>query len=168
MSNESWKNEHIAASPLPEFPDDLPQQRISEVVTLPDKPEGLEVRVEFLESYPHYPLRTPRKVLFLGGVEWAWSPANSRRDNYYLNPKPKHWLLWDHWLDDQVRPWRWNWNILAWAPRVKADEKSIAMHMLKHIWEVDCRHHLIDQFHWINSTGALSVAELQSIAREVW
>ena len=168
MSNESWKNERIAASPLPGFPDDLPQQRISEVVTLPDKPEGLEVKVEFLESYPHYPVRTRRKVLFLGGVEWAWSPANSRRDNYYLNPKPKHWLLWDHWLDDQVRPWRWNWNILAWAPRLKADEKSIAMHMLKHIWEVDCRQHLIDQFHWINSTGALSVAELQSIAREVW
>ena len=168
MSNESWKNEHIAASPLPGFPDDLPQQRISEVVTLPDKPEGLEVRVEFLESYPHYPVRTPRKVLFLGGVEWAWSPANSRRDNYYLNPKPKHWLLWDHWLDDQVRPWRWNWNILAWAPRVRGNEKSIAMHMLKHIWEVDRRQHLIDQFHWINSTGALSIAELQSIAREVW
>ena len=168
MSNESWKNERIAASPLPGFPDDLPQQRISEVVTLPDQPEGLEVRVELLESYPHYPVRTPRKVLFLGGVEWAWSPANSRRDNYYLNPKPKHWLLWDHWLDDQVRPWRWNWNILAWAPRVRADEKSIAIHMLKHIWEVDCRHHLIDQFHWINSTGALSVSDLQSIAREVW
>lgn len=168
MSNESWKNERIAASPLPGFPDDLPQQRISEVVTLPDQPEGLEVRVEFLESYPHYPVRTPRKVLFLGGVEWAWSPANSRRDNYYLNPKPKHWLLWDHWLDDQVRPWRWNWNILAWAPRVRADEKSIAIHMLKHIWEVDRRQHLIDQFHWINSTGALSVADLQSIAREVW
>ena len=168
MSNESWKNERIAASPLPGFPDDLPQQRISEVVTLPDQPEGLEVRVEFLESYPHYPVRTPRKVLFLGGVEWAWSPANSRRDNYYLNPKPKHWLLWDHWLDDQVRPWRWNWNILAWAPRVRADEKSIAMHMLKHIWEVDCRHHLIDQFHWINNTGLLSVEEVQAIAREVW
>ena len=166
--SEEWKNEDIAASPLPGFPDDLPQQRISEVVTLPDKPEGLEVRVEFLESYPHYPVRTPRKVLFLGGVEWAWSPANSRRDNYYLNPKPKHWLLWDHWLDDQVRPWRWNWHILAWAPRVRGDEKSIAMHMLKHIWEVDCRHHLIDQFHWINSTGALSVSDLQSIAREVW
>ena len=168
MSNESWKNERIAASPLPGFPDDLPQQRISEVVTLPEKPEGLEVRVEFLESYPHYPVRTPRKVLFLGGVEWAWSPANSRRDNYYLNPKPKHWLLWDHWLDDQVRPWRWNWNILAWAPRVRGNEKSIAMHMLKHIWEVDRRQHLIDQFHWINSTGALSVSDLQSIAREVW
>ena len=166
--SEEWKSERIAASPLPGFPDDLPQQRISEVVTLPDKPEGLEVKVEFLESYPHYPVRTPRKVLFLGGVEWAWSPAHSRRDNYYLNPKPKHWLLWDHWLDDQVWPWRWNWNILAWAPRVRGDEKSIAMHMLKHIWEVDCRHHLIDQFHWINSTGALSVSDLQSIAREVW
>ena len=104
--SEEWKSEHIAASPLPGFPDDLPQQRISEVVTLPDKPEGLEVKGEFLEAYPHYPVRTPRKVLFLGGVEWAWAPAHSRRDNYYLNPKPKHWLLWDHWLDDQVRPWR--------------------------------------------------------------
>ena len=100
MSNESWKNERIAASPLPGFPDDLPQQRISEVVTLPDQPEGLEVRVELLESYPHYPVRTPRKVLFLGGVEWARSPANSRRDSYYLYSKPEHWMLWDHLLDD--------------------------------------------------------------------
>ena len=58
--SEEWKSEHIAASPLPGFPDDLPQQRISEVVTLPDKPEGLEVKVEFLESYPHCPVRTPR------------------------------------------------------------------------------------------------------------
>ena len=73
MSNESWKNERIAASPLPEFPDDLPQRRISEVVTLPEKPEGLEVRVEFLESYPHYPVRTPRE----GHVWKGWRGSGS-------------------------------------------------------------------------------------------
>jgi hypothetical protein len=54
--------------------DRLPQQRLSEVVSMPDKPEGLEVQAEFLESYPHYPVGTPRKLLFLGGVELSSSP----------------------------------------------------------------------------------------------
>jgi hypothetical protein len=40
--------------------------------------------------------------------------------------------------------------------------------MLKEAWAVDCRHNLLDPFHWINSTGALSVSDLQAIVREVW
>ena len=168
MMSKSWKNEHIAASPLPGCPDDLPQQRISEVVAMPDKPQGLEVKAGFLEFYPHYPVSTPRKLLFLGGVEWAWSPAHSRIDNYYLNPKRKYWVLWNHWLNDSELPWRWHWDIFAWAPKVKDDERHIAMHMLKEAWTIDCRHNSLDPFHWVNSTGALSVSDLQAIARAVW
>ena len=162
-----WSRDKVNISPLPPA-EQLPQQRISEVLSLPERPESLDVHSEFIDHYPAYPVSTPRKTLFLGGVEWAWSPMHSRIDNYYLNAKQRYWVIWNHWLNDNETIWRWHWDIFAWAPRIKADERSVAMHMLKEAWAADKLHNHVDHFHWINSAEYLSVADFTAIGRAVW
>ncbi len=147
----------------------LPGQRLNEVVELPPKPEGLDVSVEYVDSMgEEYPKGSPRKHTFVCSVEWAWNPVNNRIDNYYLNPKPKHWLLWNNWLDDRVRPWQWHWDVVAFAPRIHADEVTIAVHMVMEAWRGLTAYEAIDHYHWINNTGCLDVEQVQAIAREVW
>ena len=53
-------------SPIPMSSDQLPQQRVSEVVTMPERPEGLITYSEFLDYYPDYPVSTPRN-----GSSWV-------------------------------------------------------------------------------------------------
>jgi hypothetical protein len=154
---------------IPMSPEALPQQRLNEVVGLPPKPDGFDVSVEYIESLgKQYPKGSPRKHTFVCSVEWAWSPANNRIDNYYLNPKPKHWLLWNNWVNDQVRPWTWHWDVLAYAPRIEADEFTLTTHMLLETWKYLAAHEFVDHYHWINNTGCLDVEDIQAIAREVW
>ena len=45
----SWKNEIINSSPIPMSSDQLPQQRVSEVVEMPKRPEGLITYSEFID-----------------------------------------------------------------------------------------------------------------------
>ena len=54
------------------------------------------------------------------------------------------------------------------ASRIKADERSVAMHMLKEAWAADKLHNHVDHFHWINSAEYLSVADFTAIGRAVW
>jgi hypothetical protein len=93
---------------------------------------------------------------------------HNRIANYYLNPKRKYWFLWNNWVDDQTYPWTWHWDVLAYAPRIEADERSIAAYMLLEEWKSDAEHGGLDHYHWINNTGCLSVEDIQAVAREVW
>jgi len=34
------------------------------------------------------------------------------------------------------------------------------------IWENEQKHQVLDEYHWVNNTGLLSVEEIQAIARE--
>ena len=91
---------------IPMSSDQIPQQRIVEVKTLPPKPEGLDVKLDWVEPFrSDRPRGTPRKVTFLCSAEWSWSPAHSRIDNYYLHSRGKRWLLWNHRLDED--DWGW-------------------------------------------------------------
>ena len=91
---------------------------------------------------------------------------HSRIDNYYLNPKPKNWLLWNNWPNDNEGCWQW--DIAAFSNKVKADEGTIAAHMLIKIFEFESNNSSLDRFHTINNTGCLSVEDVQAIGREVW
>jgi hypothetical protein len=64
--------------------------RFCQVVGLPDKPDVLNILIEWKDpiTFKHYPRGTPRKLTFVCSVEWAWSPMNNRIANYYINPKP--------------------------------------------------------------------------------
>jgi hypothetical protein len=48
-----------------------PKQRLNEVVGLPDKPDDLNILIEWKDSIPlkHYPKWTPRKLTFVCSVE---------------------------------------------------------------------------------------------------
>ena len=75
---------------IPMTPDALPKQRLNEVVGLPEKPDDLNVLIQWTNGIgsKKYPKGTPRKLTFVCSVEWAWSPMNNRNANYYINPKP--------------------------------------------------------------------------------
>jgi hypothetical protein len=156
---------------IPMVPEDRPGQWINEVVGLPERPEGLEVEIA-LDRFIScgYPKGTPRKLTFVCSVEWAWSPAHNRINNYYLNPKRKHCFLWNNWVDDggTWSTWTWHWDVLACTPALKADERTIAAHMLMDFWKKDAIYNDLDRYHWINNSGCLSVEDIQTVAREVW
>ena len=118
-------------------PDVRPKQRLNEVVGIPDKPDDLNILIEWKDPiiFKHYPKGTPRKLTFVCSVEWAWSPMNNRIANYYINPKPWGWVLWDNMLNDHDVPWNWWWNFLAYTGRTKADERTIAAYMLMASWK---------------------------------
>ena len=153
---------------IPMTPDARPKQRLNEVVGLPNKPDDLNIMIEWKDPIPsgRYPKGTPRKLTFVCSLEWAWSPMHSRIDNYYLNPKPKNWLLWNNWPNDNEGYWQW--DIVAFSNKVKADERTIAAHMLLKILKFEAKHSSLDRIHMINNTGCLSVEDVQAIGREVW
>ncbi len=153
---------------IPMVPEDRPEQWINEVTELPERPEGFEIEIAWdgLLSCG-YPKGTPRKLTFICSVEWAWSPAHNRIDNYYLNPKRKHCFLWNNWLDDGDI-WTWHWDVLACTPAIKSDERTIAAHILMDHWKEDAKYNDLDRYHWINNSGCLSVEDIRAIAREVW
>jgi len=47
-------------------------------------------------------------------------------------------------------------------------ERQAAVHLLSEFWNFDTKESDVDQFHWINEEGYLSVADLAAIARVVW
>ena len=154
---------------VPMTKDQFPQQRLYEVVHLPEKPENLNIHVDWLNPLQKKrPKGSPRKLIYLCGVEWAWSPAHSRMDHYYLNLKPDHWFMWNHWLDDHSNPWRWEWIFLSYANHVGGDIKTIATHMVMDFWNNDRDHQGLDHFHLISDTGLLSVDDVKAIGRKVW
>ena len=154
---------------VPMFPEQIPQQRLNKVVTLPDKPKNFQVNVDYdVPLKKNRPVGSPRKLIYLCGVEWAWSPAHNRMDHYYLNLKPNQYFLWNHYLDDLSNPWKWEWLFLSYANKCDEDFKKISTHMLIDFWEKERDFQGLDHYHFIDNTGLLDVEDVQAIAREIW
>ena len=154
---------------IPMSPELLPRQKLNEVVTVPKLPKGLAPKVEWVEPLLRdRPKASPRKLKFLFSVEWAWSPMHNRIDNYYLNPGRSGWLLWNNWVEDGGFPWTWHWDLMAYGNRCRSDAKTVAFHLMFELWKFDAKYDQVEQYHWINNTGLLSVEEIQALAREVW
>ena len=75
----NWKTETIYSSPIPVSAEQLPQQRVTEVIEMPDRRRRIasslslakcvrsshdRVYPEFIDYYPDYPVSTPRKNTF--------------------------------------------------------------------------------------------------------
>ena len=93
---------------IPMSPEELPQQRIYEVVDLPVRPEPFDCLV----GYGGVPddivsKHAPRSPLYLCQVEWAWSPMHNWLDAYYLHRGRSHWILWTRYWDDNWGKWEW-------------------------------------------------------------
>jgi len=145
---------------IPMKPEQRPQQRVYEVLTLPQRPGSFHCRVGHGEVPEEaVPKKGPRVAIYLGQVEWAWSPMNNRLDAYYLHRGRRYWILWIRYFGFSEQ-----WHPVACVRHSEASRKQAAVYLLMALWQVeDC-----DKFHWINEASYLSVAELQAIAREVW
>ena len=53
-------------------------------------------------------------------------------------------------------------------PRLGVDQKQAAVYLLLEFWAFDAQENDVNEFHWINEDGYLSIAKLAAIAREVW
>ena len=154
---------------IPMHVGDIPQQHITEVIGIPPKPDNLVVTYDAGSDFLNGKrLGTPRDIDFLCSVEWAWSPAHGRIDNYYVNQKPRYWVLWNNWMDDNDYEWRWHWSMVAHAPRITANELDVATHLLLESWKQQKEYEDLDKYHWINNEGSFNSDIIEAIAREVW
>ena len=152
---------------IPMSPEELPQQRIHEVAALPERPEPFDCHVGYGEVPEDVvPKSGARSPIYLAQTEWAWSPYHNRLDAYHLHRGRRHWILWNNY-------WDFNWSKWEWEPvgsvgRQEVTERQAAVYLLVEFWKEEARESDVEQFHWINEGAYLSVADLMSIAREVW
>jgi hypothetical protein len=164
-------------------PDELPQQKVYEVVDPPKAPPGFQAsclmqcgcredRNDYAWCIPEValPQRFPGAATFVGQVEWAWDPNHTRLDAYYIcsNRKRTHWFLWIRSPDDNAWAFRMNSFLYAYCLRGKIDRKTAATHLLLHTWRYEAAESNRDRFDWINDAGLLTVSEVHAIARDVW
>ena len=151
---------------IPMSSESLPQQRLCEVVNLPDLIKRPDPKVELIQPLlKNYPKASPRKLTYLLSVGWAWSPMHNRIVNYYLDPRRTGWLLWNNWLEDGLAPRKWHWQFMAYGNRFRSNEKTIARHLILALGKWDTKENYVDHFHWLNDTGLLYV---KALASEVW
>ena len=153
----------MTKSKIPMSPEERPDQNSSSGIVIPDCPDY------FLNSCSHFidddnKKRAPRNAVFLGSVEWAWSPFHSRIDNYYLSSRKPYWLLWNHWLDDNDGGYPWYWTIYNQGLKKNVDMKTAAIHLIMDTWQYD----QVDHFHWVNNEGLLSADEFYAMGKIVW
>ncbi len=150
---------------------ELPQQRLYEVKALPILPAGYSVEItgyETQHTLPGIPKKPTKKSISLAQVEWAWSPMHARIDGYQVHQSKEHWLLWCGGPDDNVCPNTFNWFAVACMPVKGVSQADAGIHLLSAFWNFEAGSRSLDQYHWINHCGILSVSDIQSIAEEVW
>ena len=153
---------------IPMSPDELPQQRIHEVVELPEQPVPFECAAGYGCKTPKkaFPVEGPKSPKYLCQTEWAWDPMHCRIEGYYLQRERSHWVLWSrYWSDNEGD---WGWIIVAWVAKKGVSEREAAVHLLLEFWKGEAEESSLDHFHWINEDAYLSVAELAAIGRAIW
>jgi hypothetical protein len=60
---------------------------------------------------------------------------------------------------------RWKQVAVGYVPRRNVTQKQAAVYLLLEFWAFDAKEGDVDEFHWINEDGYLSIAELAAIAR---
>ena len=108
---------------IPMSPDQLPQQRIVPVASIPARPNPFDAVIGWNEKPDGVVLANgPRNPEYLGQVEWAWSRMNNRVDAYYISRGRSHWMLWLYSYDDN---WgKWDWLPIGYVPRKEAAKMS--------------------------------------------
>jgi hypothetical protein len=150
---------------IPMLPGQRPQQRIHEVVGLPERPEPFDCYVNY-NDVGSLPKNTNTNSTYLCQVEWAWTPMHNRLDAYYIHRGRSDWILWNKYWDDN---WgRWGKVSIGTVSRRGVDQNQAAIYLLMEYWKFDAKEGGLDKFHWINEEGFLDMAELDAIANEVW
>lgn len=152
---------------VPMHPAALPAQRITEVVTLEPRPEPEECIVGFGKVPRKYQTKNPpRNPLYLGQMNWSWSPMHSRIDAYYLHRGRHGWVLWV-WMP-VTSDWYWEWEVAGFMSKAGVSERQAAQYLVMEFWKYEKEWNDLEHFHWINVASYLSVAEMLSISAQVW
>jgi hypothetical protein len=151
---------------IPMSAEELPQQRINEVVDLPPRPEGLEIEVGYGVDYEAaFSVRlAPRLPVMLVQVEWAESPVNYGLNAFYIEGRRRHWLLWNRWFDENDWTPRWRWSLSGYCARKNVERKTAGIHLLLAFWAAE-KGTADGEFDWINEEGLLSVEDVRAMAR---
>ena len=155
---------------IPMSPEELPQQRIVEVVDLPILPEGVRIITDDREMPDEYRNgRSPAHTSDLCALEWAWSPMNNRLQGYSLewHARGNSWILWSYFADFEENDYP-PWVLSAVCPHPEIDQRTAAVHLVIASLLRGRETEGLDHFHWIADTGFLSAADLKAIGRVVW
>jgi len=164
---------------VPLSPSELPQQRVYEVTKLPMYAPKLEAtsiiypdKRDYAWCLPDEKLqkRYPGRAKFLAQIEWAWGLNSTRLHEYYVasNTKKSHWFLWIQWFNENSWEPRFEKTLATYCPRVSHDPHIIGTYLLHHLWKTEIDYMELDEPHWINSTGLLSVSDINAISRNLW
>lgn len=152
---------------VPMRPDDLPDQKLVEIVGMEPVPEPQECIVGFGNVPQKYQTKEhPRSPLYLGQTAWSWGWRSDRIDAYYLHRGRYGWVLWARFPFDS--DWYWEWEVAGFMSKAGISERQAAQHLLRAFWEYEKEENDLDHYHWINAAEFLSVRELKSIAVTVW
>jgi hypothetical protein len=154
--------------PLPLTTEQLPVQRLVEVVDLPSVPSAFSPTVcLFWRPDDILPKRRPRHMTYLGTVEWSWAPWSSRIESYWLHRARGHWIVWMQdrdWTNDP----EYRWQVAAYVARDGITAEQAAPHLIVARWSEERDDRDLEQFHFISGTGAIAVEEWMAIGRAVW
>jgi hypothetical protein len=156
---------------IPMNPADFPQQKIFEVKNFPKWPSGCGVMLlgsQVENIIPGVPNQPNEDSIPLAQVDWSWSPMHARVDAYELHRGDEHWLLWCGGPEDNSSTCISNWYAVTCMPLKDISQENAAKFMLLAYWESEFGNISLDRYHWINRADALSVADIESIANEVW
>ncbi|WP_315703394.1 MULTISPECIES: hypothetical protein [unclassified Bradyrhizobium] len=150
------------------LPSEMPQQRISEVVSLPSRPVPFDFEVGYGNFAPDVVPKqgVPRSPKLLVQVEWAEGPVNNGISAFYLQARKKYWVLWLRMFNDNSYPWRWDWQAIGYCNRANVDEEVAAKHLLLEYWKFS-ENRFENSVDWINQEGLLSIADIKAILREL-
>ena len=153
---------------IPMAPDSLPQQRLYEVVTLPDVPKWLDQEHKYISLFWKTRLRPPHENLL---VYSAWNGRGHRRITVLIIIILTHAVTVGYY---GIIGWRTEVILgpgigILWHMENVVDQmKGLLPFPWSKLFGSSIKYHDTDHFHWINNTGLLSVDEIEAIAREVW
>lgn len=167
-------------------PEELPRQRLFQLLDLPEQPEGFELLCgDALRSLR--PGEPGDSASLIVQAEWAWSPMHSRLSNWEidLDESGQYWVLWcsnhtdevelAYWCDDEDDDEDRQWVTVWCSQRVAAcargelsiDDASILL--LLHAWKEErFESEELDAPHFYGATGVLGIGVVRSIERVVW
>lgn len=155
-------------SPLWIRPSEKPTEYAYEVRSIPPRPGGLKTVLAWdLKAWPSDVPAEPEKVLYLGALEWTWSPSHSRFDSYYLAFTDEVWVIYLHEFSDGCGG-TWDWYPYSTSLRVDADVYALAFWMIYDLLKADSGIHELDRFHLVSAQGLLSVGDFKNIGDLVW
>ena len=154
---------------VPMLPSQLPQQKLYLVKEIPVPPKQWRIYTN-VERYERLlPKSMPNSARFLGQFEWSWSPMHGAIVSFYISmcSTHRHWVLWNQPWDDNYFRFS-EAHVVAVALRCGVAEKDAAKLLMIKYWRDNLLNTTLDEFHWINSTGILSVGDFRAVADEVW